>query len=424
MILSLGFVLFMVIGVPIAFVLGLTALLHVVVTGNSSFYMLIPQKMFNGIDNFGLMAIPFFILAGELMNYGGIAKRLVSFARVLVGHLRGGLAYVNVVASAFLAAIMGSATAEASAMTPIMVPAMEEDGYDKEFSTALTASAAIMGPIIPPSMVFIVYAVSASVSIGAMFFAGIIPGLMLALAFSAVIYYKARTGGIPVKQERVSAKKFGRALVEAGPSLSVPLIMLGGILGGVFTPTESAVAASVVALIIGIWVHKELKWSDLEKILLNTGLTSAAILLIMSTATVFGLTLTIEQIPQAITEGILSISDNKLVVLLMMNVLMLIVGMFMETLAAMIVLIPVMLPIIVKVGIDPLHFGIVLSLNAVIGLITPPVGLNLFICSSIAGIKLERLSRAVIPFVIASLLVLVVVTYWPSLILFLPNLLF
>ncbi|GAW93800.1 TRAP transporter large permease [Calderihabitans maritimus] len=424
MLVAVAFVLFFVIGIPVVFVLGLTGLVHILLSGETAFMMQIPRKLFNAIDNFNLMAIPFFMLAGELMNHGGIADRLIRLAKIFVGRVRGGLAYVNILASMLLAAIMGSATAEASAMSSIMVPAMEREGYDRDFSAAVTVAASIMGPIIPPSMVFIIYGVSAGASIGNLFLAGIVPGVLLAIGGSAVVYFVSKKRNFPIQSDRISAAEAWEAIKSAAPSLLVPVIIVGGILTGAFTPTESAVIASAVAFILGFFFYKELKPRDIFTVLLNTGVTSAAIILIMSTAGIFGWTLAIQQVPQKIAEMILSVSNNPIVVLILINILMLVIGMFMETLAAIIILVPVFLPIINYLNIDPIHFGLVISLNAVIGLITPPVGLCLFIGSSIGKVPVERISRAVIPFVVSSVAVLLIVTYFPDLVLYIPRLFF
>lgn len=423
MTIAVAFALFIALSVPVAFVLGLTALTHIITTGNPNFLVMIPQRMFTGVNTFTLMAIPFFIMLGELLNRGGLAVRLINFARVLVGHLRGGLCYVNILASMFLATIMGSATAEAAAMTSIMVPEMEKDGYDKTFSVALTCSTAIIGPIIPPGLQFVIYAVMAEVSVGEMFMSGIVPGIILAVAFAAVVFMVSKNKYKYSVAKMATASQVRQAFVQAAPSLSIPLIMLVGIIAGLFTPTEAAILACAVALILG-FLYKELKIADLPKILLYSGVMSSTILLIIGTANIFGWTLAIQMVPQEITRLVLSISNNPLIFLMLVNLIVLIIGCFMETLAVMIILIPVLLPVAIQLGVDPVHFGLVLILSSVIGLITPPVGINLFICATIAKISLEDLAKAMGPFVFASIVALLVVTLFPDLSLYIPRLFF
>lgn len=423
MLLAISFVVLIIIGVPIAFVLGLTALIHMIQSGNPAFFNMLSQRMIVGVDNFSLMAIPFFMLAGELMNYGGTAAKLINLSRALVGHLRGGLAYVNILASAFLAAIMGSAVAESAAIGSIMIPAMTKDDYDVDFSAALTAAASTLGPVIPPSMVFIVYGVTAGVSIGSMFFAGIVPGITLAALFALVVYITSKKRNFTVSPKPLS-QEFVRALKEGLPALLVPGIILGGILTGVFTATESAVIASVWATILGLFIYKELKISDFKKIILNTCLSSSAILLIMAAANIFGWTLAIQQVPQKIAKIILAISDNPIIILIILNAFLLFVGCVMEGIASMIILIPVLMPIANQLGIDPVQFGIMVSYNLIIGLITPPVGLCLYSVSSVSRATIESITSEIWPYVLASFVVLLLITFWPNFSLFIPRLFF
>lgn len=421
MIVAIAFVVFLAIGTPVAFVLGLTALTHIATVGNQAFLTIMPQRMFTAVDKFELMAIPFFMLAGELMSYGGIARRLINFTRTLVGQFRGGMAYVNILVGMFMAAIMGSATAEAAARAPILVPAMEEEGYDTDFSAAVTAAGSLLGPIIPPSMVFIVYGVSAGVSVGALFLGGVFPGLLLTALLCAVVYAVARRRNYPISEKNPSLAKFFRAFGEAGPSLLLPPIIVGGILSGLFTPTESAVIASVYAFILGFFFYRELKREHLFKVFLNTGVTSAAIVLIMGTANIFGWSLAIQQVPQKIAMGLTAISSNPVVVMILINLLLLFIGCIMEGLAAMIVLVPVFLPLMAKLGLDPVHFGVVISVNLIIGLITPPVGLVLYIISGMTKVPMGRLSRALVPFIAVSVVALAIIAFYPPIVTWLPD---
>lgn len=424
MILVIVFIVTLVIGVPIAFVLGMTALTHMMSSGNPAFFNMLAQRLIVGIDNYSLLAIPFFILAGELMNQGGTAKRLIDLSRAIVGHLRGGLAYVNILSSAFLAAMMGSAVAESAAISKIIQPAMDEDNYDRSFSAALTAAASTLGPVIPPSMVFVVYGVSSGTSIGGMFFAGIIPGITLALLFALVVFIMLRKNVNLKIKERMSFKDVCKAIVSGLPALMVPLIILGGIVSGIFTATESAVIASLWALILGLFIYKEIKFKDLSKILINTCLSSAAIMMIMGIANIFGWTLAIQNVPQQVANFVMNISDSPIVILLTLNLLLLFIGCVMEGTAAMIILIPVLLPICNFLGMNPIQFGLIISYNLIIGLITPPVGLCLYSVSAITQVKIEAISYRIWPFIISSVVVLVLVTYWENFTMFIPNLFF
>ncbi|WP_158738072.1 TRAP transporter large permease [Alteribacillus sp. YIM 98480] len=415
------FFLLLILGIPIAFVLGLTSLSHIVVSGNTSMLTSFAQSMLTAANNFSLMAIPLFVLTGELMNYGGITKRLTDFARTFVSHFKGGLAYVNILVSMFLSAIVGSANAVAAIQSSSMVPEMEKDGYRKDYSSAVTASSSIMGPIIPPSMVFILYGVTASTSIGSLFLAGIIPGLLLALSFSVISFFYARKHDFPTKS-RAGWKERFQSLLKAAPALVIPLFIIGGIVSGFFTATEAGAIGSLVAFIVGMFFYRDLKWKNLYRIFLKTGIVTASIMIIVATANLFGLSLTFERIPQMIAEGLLSISTNPWVVLLILNVVLLTVGMFLEPLAAIIIVVPVLMPVISQLGIDPVHFGVMVSLNLVIGLITPPVGVALFVTAGITKVSISTLSRAVTPFVIAAVIILLIITYIPDIVLFVPEL--
>ncbi|MEW6276232.1 MAG: TRAP transporter large permease [Bacillota bacterium] len=421
MIIGIGFVLLLLIGVPIAFVLGLTGVIHMYSTGNYLLFNNVAQRMFTGIDTFSLMAVPLFILAGDLMNSGGLTVRLVNFARALIGHLRGGLAYVSIMVSMFMAAIVGSATAVTALQCNTLVPEMVRDDYEEDFAVAVATGSSIMGPIIPPSMFFVVYGVVAGVSIGGLFIGGVIPGVLLGLSMMVVAYFYIKKKGYPVKP-RASLRTLGKVTVEALPALLLPLIIMGGILSGVFTPTECGGAAVFVALIVGFFVYRELTWKKIPKILGQTAITTASILLVVATANIFGWTLAIEQIPQKIAQLMLSISTNKYVLLFIINIFLLIVGCIMEAFAAIVILVPVFKPIIAQLGIDPLHFGMVVCFNLIVGMITPPVGLCLFVASSITKLTIEKITRAIFPFICVSVVVLLLVTYLPTLSVWLPRL--
>ena len=418
LLLVLSFVFFLALGVPIAFVLGLTPLVTMIVQGGTPL-TLVAQRIFTGMDNMVLMAIPFFILAGNIMSKGGMTHQLVTFCKVLVGWLRGGLAYINVVISMIFAGITGAAVADTSAIGSILIPAMQREGYDTDFSAAVTATSSTIGPVIPPSIPFIIYGVLGEVSIASLFLAGIVPGVLLGVFMMAVVAYYARKRNYP-KEPLPTLKEALTSFYQAALVLIMPLIILGGILSGIFTPTESACIAVFYALFIGLFVHRDIKLKDLPKILIDTGATSSLVMLVIGMASIFSWVLASEQVPQIVTEAILSLTDNRIVILLLMNLVLLIVGTFMETAASLIILTPVLLPLMVSIGIDPLHFGVILVLNLVIGLTTPPVGVCLFIACSIANTRLELVSRAIVPFLMSSITVLLIVTYWEWLVMAIP----
>ncbi|HPU78396.1 MAG TPA: TRAP transporter large permease, partial [Thermosynergistes sp.] len=383
--------------------------------------MVVAQRMFTGIDSFPLMAVPFFILAGDLMNRGGTTIRLIDFANSLVGHIRGGLAHANVVANMFMAGISGSSVADASAIGSITIPAMEKAGYDRPFSAALTASAATIGPIIPPSIIMVIYGVSVGVSVGGLFAAGFIPGVMLGLALMLIVYRESLKKNYP-KEGHFSFGRMFKSLYRSFWALLAPLIILGGILGGIFTPTEAAVAV-VYSFFVGKFVFREIRWCDLPRILLDSGITTATVLFIISTANVFAWVIAANMIPLRLANIFLSVTDNPILFLLLVNVFLLIVGMFMESGAAIILLAPILAPIAHRLGVDPLHFGFVMVLNLAIGMATPPVGVCLFVSCGITGLSLEVISKNAMKFIGAEIAVLLIVTYIEPISMWLPKLL-
>ena len=417
-VLILSFVFFLLIGVPIAFVLGLTPLMAMMTQGETPL-ILAAQRIFTGIDSPILMAVPFFILAGNIMSASSMTGRLVAFCNILVGWLRGGLAYVNVVISMIFAGITGAAVADTSAVGSILIPAMKKEGYDTDFAAAVTATSSTIGPIIPPSIPFIIYGVLAEVSIASLFLAGFVPGVLLGLFQMGVVGYYSRKRQYP-KGRLPSLKEALKGVGDAVLVLMLPIIILGGILSGIFTPTESACIASFYALFISFFVYRDIRVRDLPRILINTGATSSLVMLVISMASIFSWLLAVEEVPQLVTEIVLKATANKYLILLFLNAILLIVGTFMETGASLIILTPVLLPLMVQIGVDPLHFGVILVLNLVIGLTTPPVGVCLFIACSIGRTSLERLSRAILPFLLASIVVLLICTYWESLIMAIP----
>lgn len=412
----------LIVSAPIVFSLALSALALMWNKG-----MLVPQlvvqRMFAGIDSFPMMAIPFFMLAGALMDTGGISTRLVRFSNYLVGWIQGGLAHVAIVASMFFAGITGSAVADATAIGSTLIPLMNKRGFDTKFSASVVAAAGVIGPIIPPSIPMVIYGVMAGVSIGSMFIGGIIPGILMGLGLMAVAYVKAKRHGYPREAVRPTVREFLQATASAMGAILMPIIIVGGIFGGVFTATEAAVVATVYAFLMGMFVYRELKWHHLPEIFYKAGLNTAMILIIVGVANLVGYIMATERVPLMVAEWFLSITTNKYVMLLLINILLLIVGCFIDGASALIIFTPVLLPLIYKLGIDPVFFGVMITVNLMIGTITPPVGLCLYVACGIANIRLEQISRTIIPFLLVEIAVLLLITYVPDLIMFLPGLL-
>ncbi len=409
-------------GVPIAFCIGLASAVAIVMVGPSAPWIIVPNSMMNGMDSFPLMAVPFFVLAGDLMNRGGITVRLVNFANLLVGGIRGGLAQANVVASMLFAGITGSALADTAAIGRILIPAMEREGYDRAYAAAVTASSSIIGPIIPPSITMVLFGVTAGVSIGGLFLAGVVPGVLIGFGLMGMAYFMARRRNYPVRKVPVTRELAWRTTRDAGIALLMPAIILGGIFGGVMTPTESATVAVLYAVIVGAFVLRELTLRGLCVALLRSGMTTASIMFIVGTARIFADMLGSEQIPEQLAQFVVSLTQERWLILLLINVFLLIVGAVMDTSAAIIILVPVLLPVAASVGVDPLTFGIIMCVNLIIGLATPPLGVCLFVASDIAKIPVERLILAIWPFLVLEILVLLLITYVPGLAIALPRL--
>lgn len=418
--LFIAFVVFVLLGVPVSFVLGIASLIALVFIGGYPLQIVV-QRMFTAVDSFALMAIPFFMLAGGLMDKGGITRRIVDFANALVGFLRGGLAHIAIVSGVVLAGISGSAVADTAAIGSILVPEMTKRGYDRDFSAAMVASAGIIGPIIPPSIPMIIYGVIAQISIGDLFMAGIVPGLLIGVGLMFVAYRVAVKRGYPTEERLSNAEKWQR-LKNAIWAILMPLIIIVGIRGGIFTPTEGGVVASVYGLLVGMFIYKELKPKDLPKILGDAVISTASVSFLIATASLFSWILGSERIPQAIAAFFLSISTNKYVILFLINVLLLIVGMFLDVAPAIILLMPVLLPLVSSLGVDLVHFGLIATLNLAIGLLTPPVGTALYVACNIAKVSLADISKAVLRFIAVILVVLFLVTYVPAVTLWVPHL--
>src|SRR4030043_2123282 len=413
LIMLLVFAITLIIGVPIAFCLGLSSLAIVLIEGKFPI-TLVAQKMFNGMDMFALMAIPLFILAGDLMNLGGITDRLIKFSNLLVGHIRGGLAHTLVVAEMFLSGGTGAAGADASALGSVLIPSMVKEGYDKEFSTAILATAATAGPIIPPSITMVVYGLTMGVSIGGLFLAGLLPGLIMGLSMMAMAYYFAWKRNYPRNEKRATLRQIITGSREATAALILPVIILGGIMSGIFTATEAAAIAVLFAFIFGFFAFKTLKEKDIPRIRINCAITSSVIMFIIGTANITLWFLATQQVPEKVASFFLSITHNPYLLMLIINILLLITGCFMETGAAIILFAPILAPILINVGFHPLHVGFIFVFNLVVGMITPPVGICLFVGCSIARISIERLSKAIGPFVILLITVLLIFAYFPG----------
>lgn len=411
----------LVIGIPIAFVLGLVPLLYLI------FFRGIPlvaiaSRLYGGIDNYTLLALPFFILAGNLMNHTGITKDLVNLARLLVGRVRGALAQVNIVVSIIFAGLTGAAVADTAAIGSILVPAMIEEGYSPEYSAAVTATSSIIGPIIPPSIIMVIYSSVTGESVGALFMGGFIPGLLVAASLMVLAYYYAVKNNHPKRTERIERKEAMQIIKRSLVALLVPIIIIGGILSGMFTPTEAAAIACFYAFLVGIFYYRALTAKNMIDSLIGAGIVSATILFIISTSQVFSMVLTLERIPEHIAQVMTSVVPNKYIFLLIVNILLFFMGMIMETGASVILLAPILLPVAISFGIHPLHFALVMLVNLNVGLATPPVGVCLFTVSPIAKVSLEKIIPKAMPFVMAEMVAVFLITYIPDLILLLPRL--
>lgn len=462
-ILIVGFLVLLLAGVPVFIAMAGASLLYVAFA-ESGPLLVVVHRMIAGIDSFPLLAIPFFIMAGSIMNSAGITHRIYDFALALVGWLRGGLGHVNVVGSVIFAGMSGTAVADAGGLGNIEIKAMRDHGYDVEFAVGLTGASATIGPIVPPSLPMVIYGVAANASIGKLFAAGFIPGLLMAATLMIMVAWYAHKRKFG-RDLAFSWGVFGFALVEIGAlvftvvaadylydylsrwvaflavvaialalnfalklkaymALMTPVILIGGMASGVFTPTEAAVAATAYALFLGFFIYRTLTLKSFIRVSMETIETTSIILFIVGGAAIFGYLITTTQITDHVASVVLSITDNPLLILILVNIFLLIVGCFMETIAAITILVPVLLPLMSKIGVDPVHFGLIMVLNLMIGLLTPPVGLVLYILARIANISFERATRACAPFLIPLLVTLAVVTYWPGLLLWLPKLLY
>jgi len=416
------FVVLVVFRFSIAMALGLSCAAAIVFFSNISPIVMV-QRMVVGVDSFVLLAIPLFVLSGRLMNEGGITDKIFLFARALVGHVKGGLAHANIIGSLIFAGMTGSAVADAAGMGAIEIKAMKDQGYNEEFAASMTIASSIIGPIIPPSIPMVLYGALAEVSVGRLFVGGIVPGLLVALSLMAMVAAIGQRKNFP-KDPRVSLSVFIRRFWDAFIPGLTPVIIVGGIVGGIFTPTEAAAVAAVYALAISMLIYRSIRFRDLPGILVETMVTTAVVTFIISNASIFSYLLILGDISEAVVNGLTSITSSKYVMLLMLNIILLFFGAVMEAGVALILLVPILLPVLKIMDIDLIHFGVVLTVNLMIGVATPPVGVCLFVVSHITGIRVERLMRAVLPYIVPPVIVLFLITYIPSLVTFIPNLVF
>ena len=414
----------MLLGVPIVFVLLLAPGITLFVDGDTKFYAQIVSRLFNGMYSFPLMAVPFFILAGELMNAGGITVRLVQLSQALIGHLRGGLAQVNILSSMLFAGLSGSAVADTSALGSMLIPAMEKNGYSRAFAAAVTAASSVIGPIIPPSGIMILYAFIMEVSPAALFAAGIVPGVGIGICLMLLTSYLARVRNYPVASRKATMKERGIAFKDAFWPLLTPVILLGGILFGVMTPTEAAGVAAGYALVLSVLVLRTIKVTELPRVFLRAAIASGVVLMLVGAAVAFAWIITVSGTAKDLANFFTGISDNPLILLFCVNILLFIVGMVLDAGPAILILGPILEPIFVQqLGIEPIHFAIIMCVNVTVGLATPPMGLVLFVASSVSGERVESIVRQMLPFLAVEIAVIFLITFVPEISLTVPKLL-
>ncbi len=422
-ILIITFAIGLIVGLPVAITMGISGLTAVLIDGRFP-ALIVPQYLFNGISSFPLMAVPFFILAAEIMTASGLTGSLLRFANDLVGHIRGGLGHVNVLVSMLFAGISGSALADAAGPSAIVMRMMRKAGYSPAYAGAISAATATIGPIIPPSILMVVYAISDSrVTVAGLFLAGVVPGILLGIALMMVNHWISIRRGYLFSSKRPTLMHLVRSFWSALPALLLPFIIIGGILGGIFTPTEAAAVAAAYALVIGLFGTRRLKWRDILPVFIKSGVVTAAVLLIVSMASIFSWLLTILQIPQTIAATISSMTTSPSVVVILIAVFVLLCGLVIDTLPALIILVPVLGPLSDQFGLNPMYFAIMIVLNLTIGMVTPPVGPVLFVISTVGRVRLETLSRAIVPLLMAELFVLALVIAFPIISTALPRLL-
>lgn len=415
------FLMLLALGTPVVFALLIGPGLSLLLDGETRYLAALLARFYNGIDSFPLLAVPFFILAGELMNSGGITAAIVRFAQSMIGHVRGGLAQVNILSSMLFAGISGSAVADASAIGKMLVPAMERAGYSRAFAAAVTAAAAVIGPVIPPSGIMVLYGFVMNVSVGALFAAGVVPGLMIGVGLMLTTRLMAGRYGLPPSARKSSWRERGTAFRGAYPALLMPVILLGGMLSGIFTATEGAAVACIYALIVSTAVLRSMDGAGLRRILAATALQSGVILLLVGAGVTLGWLVTVSGMAESIAGLLLGGGENVHLLLFLVNLLLLFVGMFLDAGPAILILGPVLAPVFTELGVDPVHFALVMCVNLTIGLATPPMGLVLFVASSVSGERIENIVRAILPFLAIEIVVIFLITYFPDLVLALPR---
>lgn len=416
------FIITLILGVPICFVLGLTGLTHITTMGVDAYFNIVSQKIFAGMSVSSLTCIPFFIMAGELMNASGVTQKLIDFVRALVGHFRGGLAYVVVLVAMILSAILGSANAVAAILCAVVVPEMIRDGYRDDFSSALVCASGVLGPVIPPSVTFVYFSVLSGVSVNAMFIGGAIPGILIGLAYILVIRLQTKRLNLPRSVDHFDGKELLKSFVKAIPALLVPVILVGGITLGIFTPSESGAVAVAAAIVAGL-IYGKFKIAMLPKVLMKSVPVTAGIFIIIGFGNIMGWTMAVDKIPDKISNAVLGMTQNGAVIILLMFAILIVVGCAMEATAAQLIFTPVMMPLATAAGMHPVQFGVWFCIMLTIGLVTPPVGMTLFVTSNITKVPLGRISKQLMPFLIMAFIVTLLMAYVPQTIMFLPNLL-
>jgi len=410
-------------GVPVAFSMGLSTLLAIYLNGTWNFTVILSQRIYSGSTSFVLFAIPFYILAGMLMNAGGMTYKIMKFAQTLVGHITGGMGHVNVLASMVFSGMSGSSVADASGLGAVEIETMSAAGYDRKFSAAITAASATIGPIIPPSIPFVIYGGIAGVSVGRLFLGGILPGVLMGLGLMIAVYFVSKKRKYPKSKQRATFKELISNAFSALLAVGSVVIILGGIILGIFTPTEAAVVASLYAFILGFFVFRDLKFHQIHQVLWETARHSVRVLFIIAVAVSYAWALTLMHVPQKVIALFGNLTSEPILVLLIINALLLLLGCFMESISIMLLTVPILLPVIIEIGMDPVHFGVMMTLNLMIGQLTPPMGILLYSVSGISKIPVHDIVLELKPYLIALLVILLLITFVPSITLYLPNLL-